>query len=178
MTSIQKLQDEAIKNNHQNEVKMFNLIEALGLTTLNERVNAKNSTIEYWGLFNDDTWGLVYQPFRRELKIDYDGFNVLEVYNSKSQFKLCTRGYYLTKMSFNKKEQNFLDLLKLKIEYKPKWDMKHKLDGLTTNEVVRLIKKFYKLNYNLCSYELVNEGEDLTSVKSIYIKQYQEEGEE
>ena len=183
MTTLNTLKENAIANNLNKEVKMYNLLDKL----LNEDVvieelqNKKNNSIEY--LFTiDDNYSILYQPLRNEAILKYNNNNYMEIYTNKEGYSICTRGYYLLKTIFKdtKKDNAIKNILVSALSYHPKFDMKHVFKNITIDVAISLIKKFYHLNYNsnLTENAFVNKDEDLGSKKSIYLVNRDEEEEE
>ena len=179
--SINTLLENAKTNNLSKEAKALNLINNLidEKTIITSSINPKNSTIEYYFKL-DDTYTIKYQPSRNSeiiLQVNDNGTmrNYLEVHNSKilkNGFRVCTRGMYLLKMSFNKKEEASKNIWVSNTTYHEKWDMKHQIENLPLKEATKLIKKFWKLDNNatIKTNEFVKDGEDLDSKKSVYLK--------
>lgn len=179
--SINALLENAKTNNLSKEVKALSLINNLidEKTIITSSINPKNSTIEYYFKL-DDTYTIKYQPARNSeiiLQVNDNGTmrNYLEVHNSKilkNGFRVCTRGMYLLKMSFTKKEEASKNIWSSNTTYHEKWDMKHQIENLSLSMASKLIKKFWKLDNNatIKTNDFVKDGEDLDSKKSVYLK--------
>jgi hypothetical protein len=173
--SINTLLENAKANNLSKETKALNLINNLidEKTIITSSINPKNSTIEYYFKL-DDTYTIKYQPYRDEIILKANDSNYLEVHSSKDKkgYRVCTRGMYLLKMSFTKKEEAFKNILLPNLSYHEKWDMKHQIDNLPLSMASKFIKKFWKLDNNatIKTNDFVKDGEDLDSKKSVYLK--------
>lgn len=181
MLTINTLIENAKKNELLKEVNALDIIKTL----IDEKVEvkkemAKNNTINYIFPLSDN-YSIIYKPSRNEFILRYDNSNILEAYPSKKMVGIGTRGNYLLKMKLNKKDEALKNTMKLSMVYHPKYDMKHHFK-LPSSMMKKLFNKMMSLDYNsnLKVNDFVKEGEDLDSVKSIYLKKVEglEEEEE